>query len=179
MKYEINLLPPSALVERQGIIIKRRERLMFSAVMLSCGIILMSYGAVFARLTFTQDSVADQIDWQNKDRDTIEEQIKKLNRDIVSLDVRVSSYAAWTTRIPDVVVSAPNRIKISRIELIESPETLVITGTALEGSDVIAYQEALEKLPWVDHVVAPLQNFARSPESTIVFTVFHKKASVL
>lgn len=179
MKYEINLLPPDAIAARTQKMWQRRGNALFLALLLSCVIILASYGAIWWGLTSLQQSFTDQIVSQNKDRATIIEQSREINREIGLLDSRIASYTLWTSYISDVVLAAPSGIRISRLELVESPETLVVTGVASQGLDVVDYQTALEKLPWVDHVVAPLQNFARAPQATVTFTIFHKELSAL
>ncbi len=179
MKYEINLLPPKAIAFRKENIIGRRERKLFIAVMASCVIVLVSYGIVWMMLTLSRDSYIEQIASQNRDQVSIVEQSEALNTDIARLDAHIATHIAWTSYIDDVVTLLPNGIRISRIELVEMPETLVITGSATTGSAVVEYQEALEELEWVDRVAAPLQNFARAPEATIEFTIFHKKSSSL
>ncbi len=156
-----------------------REVALFTATLTSCFIILLVYGAMWWGLHSLQQSFTDQILSQNKDRATIAERTKEVNREIALLDSRIASYTLWTPHIPDVVLAAPKGIQISRLELVEETETLVVTGTASQGSDVVAYQAALEQLPWVDHVVAPLQNFARAPQAIVTFTIFHKKAAPL
>ncbi len=179
MKYEINLLPTQALVERQDNLKKRRERSLFFAALVACCIVLLSYGAIWWGLRSLQVSVADQIVSQNKDRTAITEQITQVNGEVGELNSRIASYTLWTSHIPDVLLAVPQGVLISRMELVEDQETLVITGTASHGSEAVAYQSALEKLPWVERVVAPLQNFARAPQATITFTIFHKKPFIL
>jgi len=175
MKYEINLLPPPALAERMNIIKKRRQKTIFWSVLVSCTILLSSYGAIWWGLQSLRNSVSDEIFSRNNDKASIIEGVQKLNKEIVLLDQRVSSYTVWTAHIPDIVLAAPQGILISRLELVEETETFVVTGTATHGSAVVVYQLALEQLPWVDRVVAPLQNFARAPEAKVTFTIFHKK----
>lgn len=179
MKYEINLLPPDAISARMEKIQVRRETTLVMASLASCLIILFAYGAMWWSLRILQQSFTDQIVLQNKDRTTIAERTKEVNREISLLDSRIASYTLWTPHIPDVVLAAPKGITISRLELVEETETLVVTGTASQGSEVVAYQAALEQLPWVDHVVAPLQNFARAPQAFVTFTIFHKKGPSL
>lgn len=175
MKYEINLLPPGARTGRLQTIHDRREATFFWTIVVSGGIVLLSYGAIWWSLHSLQGSIADQLLSQNKDRTSVMERTKEVNKELGLLDARVGSYTLWTSRISDVLGVLPGGILVSRIELVEKPETLVVTGKASQGSEVVEYQAALEKLPWVDHVVAPLQNFARSPEATVTFTIFHKK----
>ncbi|MEK7499455.1 MAG: hypothetical protein AAB649_02520 [Patescibacteria group bacterium] len=175
MKYEINLLPPRALLARMEKIKKRRVEIMFFAFFVSCFIVFISYGAIWWSLLLLQGTVPDEILLRSKDRVTIRDESVSLNKEIALLDTRVASYTLWTSHIPDVVLAAPNGILISRLELVEETESLVVTGTAARGSEVVAYQAALENLPWVDTVVAPLQNFARAPEAKVTFKITHKK----
>lgn len=177
MKFEINLLPPSALADRMEKIMRRREKTIFWSVFVSCAIVLMSYASIWWGLLSLRDSVVHETFSRNDTIATVAEDTKKVNREIGLLDQRIHSYSLWTARIPDVVLAVPQGILISRLELVEATETLVVTGTAVNGSEVVAYQAALEQLPWVDHVVAPLQNFARAPDAKVTFTIFHKKPS--
>lgn len=177
MKYEINLLPPKALAVRMGKIKKRRVEIIFFAVFVACFIVFISYGAIWWSLLLLQGTVPDEILVRNKDRISIRDASVNLNKEIELLDKRVASYILWTSHIPDIVRAVPTGILISRLELVEETESLVITGTSARGSEVVAYQEILESLPWVDTVVAPLQNFARAPEAKVTFKITHKKNS--
>jgi hypothetical protein len=179
MKYEINLLPAVALDKRLEKVRKRREVRFLFATILSCSMVLISYGAIWWGLGLLESSLASQLVSRSKDRVSITERSREVNSKVVLLDNRIASYNLWTAHIPDVLFAVPGGIFVSRLELVEDPETLVVTGTASQGSEVVEYQTALEKLPWVDHVVAPLQNFARSPDAVVTFTIFHKKPDAL
>lgn len=179
MKEEINLLPPDVLSIRKERVLIRRERAISLAVAYALLLIIGSYGGIWWYLDEVKNSFENQITLQNKDRTTITEQNKAFNKDIEAIGSLIAGFTLWTSRLPDVVGAVPKGILITRIELVEKPETLVVTGTASRGSDVVEYQAALEKLSWVDHVDAPLQNFARAPEAIVVFTIFHKKPPAL
>lgn len=178
MKYEINLLPPAALEARMAKVQSHRKRTIFLAFLVACVIVFLSYGGVWWALRSLKGTVSDDVFLQNKDKEVITDAVKKVNREIVLLDQRINSYTQWTAHIPDIVLAAPAGILISRLELVEESETFVVTGTASQGSAVVLYQAALERLPWVEYVVAPLQNFARAPDATVTFTIFHKKPFV-
>ncbi|MDA1168967.1 MAG: hypothetical protein O3A36_01355 [bacterium] len=179
MKDDINLLPPGAQATRRERVKVRRERSFSIAAVCACLFILGVYGVIWWHLKNAKSSIEDQIIIQNKDRITISEQNKIFNTSITEIDSRIADVTLWTAYISDVVSSVPKGILISRIELVEEPETLVVTGTASLGSSVVEYQRALEALPWVDRVEAPLQNFARAPKAIAVFTIFHKKPPAL
>lgn len=179
MKDEINLLPPDALSARKQRVLMRRERALFVAIVCAFLFILGGYGGTWWYLHGIKNSLEDQIMSQNKDRTSITEQNEAFNKDISTIDSRIGGFTLWTAHLPDVIGVVPKGILVHRIELVENPQTLVVTGTASLGSDVVEYQTALEKLPWVDHVDAPLQNFARAPEAVVVFTIFHKQPAAL
>ena len=179
MKDEINLLPPSAQADRKMRVLLKREQSILSAIVCSFLFILGGYVGIWWYLDGVKDSFEDKIMLQNKDRTSITEQNKAFNKDIAAIDSRIAGFTLWTPHLPDVIGAVPKGILVHRVELVENPQTLIVTGAASLGSDVVAYQAALEKLPWVDHVDAPLQNFARSPEAIVVFTIFHKQLPAL
>ncbi len=177
MKREINVLSPQAKARRENAIYLRRERSIVVALSISLVVILASYGAIWWVFFSLHQDLSDQIVMQTQDQSEILKEIRALNREVGVLDSRIASYTLWTERIEDVLAAVPSGILVSKLELSENPAALIVTGSASQGSEVVAYQSALEALPWVDRVVAPLQNFARFPTATVVFTIFQKTAN--
>lgn len=174
MKREINLVSPQARNERLELITLRRERAIAAGIFLAFGIVAASYGAIWWTFYSLEQSLSDQIVLQSQDQSELEAGIRSLNREIGLVDSKIAGYTLWTERIAEVIAVVPDGITLLQFALVENPETLVVTGNASDGSEVVAYQDALEQLPWVDRVIAPLQNFARFPSATVTFTIFQK-----
>jgi Tfp pilus assembly protein PilN len=174
MKSEINLLPEVARNARMELVKYRRIQATLLTVLGALILILASYGIAWRSSLVLRDSLDDRLVSQYKDRVDVQKGIVALNAQIHAVDKKITTHPRWTVHIPDVLKAVPAGIVITKVELSENPSTLKVTGRALKGDIVVAYQDALQKLQWVDHVDAPLQNFARSPDATVTFTVFRK-----
>lgn len=174
MKTEINLLSPQAKNDRQHTIFAHRIRAIMDAIFVCAVIVVVSYAAAYGALRTMGNSAHQNGLTEERERAEINQKIQDINAMIAIVDDRITQEYLWTPLIPDIVRLASPGITIVKIELTENPQTLILTGRASRGSVVVQYQRSLEKLPWVDHVVAPLQNFALVPDAVAIFTIFPK-----
>ncbi|MEO6077764.1 MAG: hypothetical protein ABIP54_03185, partial [Candidatus Andersenbacteria bacterium] len=174
MKSEINLLPQQARDDRMNSVKYHRIRIILVTVFGVLTLILASYGIAWRSNMVLRDSLNDRLVSQNKDRVDVQKEISALNIQINAMDKKIAEHPRWTIHIPGALQVVPLGIVITKVELGDTPSTLKVTGRAVSGDVVVVYQAALQKLSWVDHVDAPLQNFARSPEATVTFTIFRK-----
>lgn len=174
MKKEINLLSPEALSDRMSRIARARVRAIADALIVGLILVVCSYAAAWYALSSVRDTVGNDISADTGKTAEVERSIRSTNAILAAVDSRIAQEPLWSPVIPDVLLAAPSGIAIKKIELTENPRTLVVIGKATKGSLVVQYQRVLEELPWVDHVVAPLQNFAVSPDATVTFTIVRK-----
>lgn len=174
MKKEINLLSPEALSDRMSRIARARVRAIADALLVGLILIVCSYAAAWYALSSVRDSVGNDTAVDTGKTVEVERSIRSTNAILAAVDSRITQEPFWSSVIPGVLLAAPAGIAITKIELTEDPRTLVVVGKATKGSLVVQYQRLLESLPWVDHVVAPLQNFAVSPDATVTFTIVRK-----
>lgn len=175
MKTDINLLPPAALT-------LRRQRLLLTTIgsiarhlIVSLGIAVLIIGAEAAvtwfnvrALTTTERAADNQAE--------ITRRIEELNRTITVVDTWFAQRPVWTPQVTDTINVKPSTITITGLE---SPEDqgnqLIIRGIFHQRQDVTTYRRALEGLPWVERVEAPLSNFTTGDDLEFSFTVHRKK----
>lgn len=174
MKKEINLLAPEAREKRTILLKQHKMEGVLSVCVATCMVILVAYGVIWQSNRIVVDSLDTRLLEQGKVRAVIEQDIAKINTIIHAMDKRVTTNRRWAVRIPEILEKVPTGIKVMKLELQEKQSSLVITGKAINGDVVVQYQHALSELPWVDHVDAPLQNFARSPDAVVTFTIIRK-----
>ncbi|MCE9642916.1 MAG: hypothetical protein K8Q97_01180 [Candidatus Andersenbacteria bacterium] len=174
MKSEINLLSPEARTARMALVARHRLQSLLTALFALCMIVLIAYGASLEANIIIRNSLDTRLQEQGKNRSDVEKSISSLNVVIQAMDRRITTNPRWAIHIQELFAAVPTGIKVTKLELTENPEALVVTGKAINGDVVVQYQHALESLPWVDHVDAPLQNFAQSPDAIAVFTIVRK-----
>ncbi len=174
MKSEINLLSPQAKTDRMHRIRTRRINAISDTLLICVVLITCSYGAAFWALTKISASVDQRADANQEEEKRMEHEIRDINGLFLAVDTHISQESLWTPLIPDVLREIPPEISITKLQLSETPRAISLVGKATQGSAIVQYQRSLEKLPWVDHVVAPLQNFAIAPDASVTFTIFRK-----
>jgi hypothetical protein len=177
MKSEINLLAPDIKAQRSRLVRIHRIWAIIDALLLCMLLITGSVGAAWWSLRDVSASLDQRIVSEASEYEALLLRLREMNGLLAAVDSRIQQSPGHTVLIADMVRGVPKGIGITKMELIEGKEAFTITGKATQGSVVIQYQDFLEKLVWVDHVVAPIQNFARSPEATFTFTVFITKAT--
>lgn len=174
MKSEINLLPYEARILRMERVLHARIIQVLSACIYAVSIVFAVCVSVLWINQFILTSLDDRLVLQGKSRAEIAKEIKKINTLTATMTSRIDAKSRWLVHMPDVLTAVPSGMVITKIAFIEKPESLQITGKSTKGSLAVVYQKALEGLSWVDHVNAPLQNFARAPEATVTFTIIKK-----
>lgn len=175
MKTEINLLSPDAKDHRMSMVVHRRINAIMDALLVCCILIVCSYGAAFLVLFSINASLQRNVITDNAGYTEVKQRIQDINAIVAVIDDRISQETLWSPLVADIVNTAPPALSITKLELSDTTRTFSIVGKTALGSAVVQYQRALEKLSWVDHVVAPLQNFALTPDSAVTFTIFRKQ----
>lgn len=176
MKGEINLLSPQVRADRIRSVTTRRMMALADALLVCVVLVVCSYGAAWWALLQVSASVIQQAHTNEKEYQAIEEELQDIHSVFTAVHEKVSQHPLWTPLIPDVLTAVPSGILLTKVTLSETPRALSLVGRATQGSAIVQYQRALEELSWVDHVDAPLQNFAVSPEATVTLTVFRKES---
>ena len=174
MKTEINLLSPEAKTHRIRLVVYRRINAIMDALLVCLILVVCSYGTVFWVLSTLHASLQRNVVADDAGYTQVKQRIQDINAIIAVIDDRVSQETLWSPLVADIVNTAPPALSIRKLELSGTTRTFSIVGRTAQGSAIVQYQRALEKLSWVDHVVAPLQNFALSPDATVTFTIFRK-----
>lgn len=174
MKTEINLLSPDAKRERTAHIHARRVMNIAIAIVSALVLVASSYGVALWALSNIFVSISDDaVVSGQKTQETIDS-IRVNNAIIMAVDDRLRQESPSAQLISDIIGAVPPAISILKLEFKATSQTFLLTGKTTQGSAVVQYQRALEKLSWVDHVIAPLQNFAVSPEATVTFTIIRE-----
>lgn len=174
MKSEINLLSPEARDARMQKVIQHRMHAILTACITGAVIIFISYGVAWWINDMMLGSLDDKLMIQGKGKAEVERDTRSFNTLVQAMNTRITSNHRWAIHIQDVLDAVPPGVAVMKFELTENPSVLIVTGKANSGDLAVKYQNLLSKLHWVDHVDAPLQNFARSPDAVVTFTVFRK-----
>ncbi len=174
MKTEINLLSPEAKDHRMILVAYKRINAITDALLMCLILVVCSYAIAFWALSTIYASLEKNVVVDNAGYIQVKQRIQDINAIIAVVDDRISQETLWSPLIADIVNTAPPALSITKLELSEKTRTFSLAGKTTQGSAIVQYQRALEKLSWVDHVVAPLQNFALLPDSTVTFTIVRK-----
>lgn len=179
MKLEINLLSPEAKKARMRLVWNRRVNAIGDALLICIVLVACSYAASFWALSEIRASLAQRADTNKEDVRAAERSIRESNALFSAVAGRIAHESLWTPLISDIVRIVPSEISITKLQLLENPRALSLVGKTTQGSAIVQYQRELEKLPWVDRVVAPLQNFAVTPDATVTFTIYRAQEAPL
>lgn len=174
MKTEINLLSPDAKRERITHVRARRVMSITVATVFALALVASSYGVAFWALSVIHASVSADMIVSGQKTQEIMQGIRANTAIITAVDNRLRQESPSAGLVSDIIGAIPPAISILTLEFTEKSQAFVLTGKTTQGSSVVQYQRALEKLSWVDRVIAPLQNFAVSPEATVTFTIIRK-----
>lgn len=187
MKNEINLLPPAVTKARTRRLFSRQFNRLYRTILLCLVIVGATYAGVWwvtwQSLSEVENGVgATSRSSQNR---AAEQEVRKVNELLKAVQQRTAGYESWTARVSEALSVASSEISITTISLRSasgaapgSPKTLVVTGTALSRSAVVAYEQALRSLSWVERVEAPLQNLASGSVVTFSFTIYGQAPSL-
>lgn len=183
MKSEINLLPPAAAKMRIKRLYTKRVARMYLAIMLGMALVLASYGAVYGVLAFELKELEDG-DVLSADVE-IQEQVSETNLLLRTVHEEAGTQVKWLPLVAEALQLAPSDIEVTAIELnritipsvdgIAPPtvrRSLSLQGASESRTAVVEYERALQALPWVGNVEAPLQNLANGGSITFSFTLF-------
>ena len=172
MKDEINLLAPEAVKARMRRLYHREFNRLYWVLLVVAMIVLASYGSVYWVMQLSLTAVQVDIEPVAKEDVDAEKRIQEVNTVIRSINERVSTRGAWMPLVLDVISVMPAELSIASLSVKDSPVSLTVTGRSTSRPSIIAFEHALDALPWIDHVESPLQNFAGSSDASFTFTLF-------
>lgn len=94
----------------------------------------------------------------------VADQVTHINQLLTEFDQQVQQHVVWTDRVRDVLTQ-PQPVTVLGLAVPEDQSVLEVRGVALSRSGVVELQQALQRLPWVESVEAPLQNFTVGREA--------------
>lgn len=119
---------------------------LFGLVLLGSEQVLESY---IHSISKSPETYGDQIRGINTQIQTIEGTTKKIK-------IMQEFSVPWTKKMSDVANITPVGITLQSIRFSASGKELSIQGTAKERAELLAYGEALQKLPWLKELNIPL-----------------------
>ncbi|HLD26206.1 MAG TPA: hypothetical protein VJC05_04150 [Candidatus Andersenbacteria bacterium] len=91
-------------------------------------------------------------------------QIAATNQLLGSFQRQVTQQVVWSELVSDILTQTA-AVTVTSIRTVDSGRIIEIRGETASRAAVVALQEALAALPWVERVEAPLQNFTVGPNA--------------
>lgn len=168
MKKDINLLPSSAQHTRLHHLLARRWNYLYWATVVSAILVGITYAGIWWALRQSVQAVTEQTAIITSEGNDAQAQTQAVNQILNTIDQRLVSRHPWTPLTTDVLGAVPNEVTIVNLALKEAladgqpTSALAVSGRASKRDVIEAYRQSLDKLPWVDHIEAPLSNFSNS-----------------
>ncbi|MEX0649374.1 MAG: PilN domain-containing protein [Candidatus Andersenbacteria bacterium] len=189
MKDEINLLPTVAKKTRIRHIYQHRVSRIYMMVVIGAVLVLAAYGSVYWVLYRIQ-KILDSPQVAQSETQVIDT-VNKQNEFLRAIEAQVQEREAWLPATSQALSRAPTGITVTTVELkkitrnVVDPSgqltiqyALALGGQARSRAAVVEYERALQGLPWIDRVEAPLQNLANGDNISFSFTLFRKEAQL-
>jgi len=84
--------------------------------------------------------------------------IRQINKITKSINEAAGGYLPITPKILEFISSTPRNIKITSLDINRQDNRLIITGTALTRTDLLAYQDILRQIPWLESSAIPTES---------------------
>lgn len=175
MKDDINLLPPAVLalrgrrlyVTRAGHIIGRMYLILLFVLGVQ-GLLYVAFVSIdkFSLLPSTP---------RGDDTGGLEEEVRFVNQQLRFIHERILGHHDWTGDTAAMLGVVPLEVRISALLVQEAEHTFTIRGSTSSRTAVLDFQAALERLPWVERVEAPLQNLAVVPAGEFILTLIRQR----
>lgn len=108
---------------------------------------------------FLQDyfnGLTSQLVAVSNQKNDINQRVKHVNTIIKQTEQAGKEYISWMPLIVDITKSVPEAIAVQSMVVDQAEGTGMLTGVAKNRTDLLAFQEALQKLPFVSRVDLPL-----------------------
>lgn len=106
-------------------------------------------------LTQSLNDLAQSAILINRSSPAINEQIRTVNRTAKQVLVAAEGFELLTPRLVELFEALPPTIKLSRVIMNRADSTLTLNGTAKTRDDLLAFQESLRKISWLEPATAP------------------------
>lgn len=84
--------------------------------------------------------------------------IRQVNKITKSINDAAAGYYPITNKILEFISSTPRAIKITSLDINRQNNRIIISGTALTRADLLAYQEILRQLSWLEPSSVPTES---------------------
>lgn len=115
--------------------------------------------------------VASQFAEHQVDERRLLDQVQEINSLLALVKARVADHPTGTPLLDDVIRLVPASVRLEVLALPAGGPGLVVRGTSVSRTAVVEMQQEFEKLPGVERVEAPLQNFAAGGNNEFSFTL--------
>lgn len=178
MKEEINLMSPEGKRARLRFLMRKRLTYLGRRAALIWVLLWVVLGSVFWLTRERQRVVAAQLSRQTETDLGIAAEAADVNELMGAVVRWVDEHPAWTPLLAEVVQATPDEVRLEVIAVQPAAAGVLVKGVSASRAAVVEMQQRLERLPWVEKVEAPLQNFAAGPQSEFSFTVFRKNSQL-
>lgn len=174
IKEDINLLPSAVLQTRQSTLLSRRLNQVLWVIIINLVALSFIYAGIWVTLRITEQQLQQQP--RVNAQDSTAQHVRDTNIVVDVVDKYVAQQQPWAPFVVEILKVVPHDITITELEvtdalLAEQPTSaLLVRGRTRSRSEIAAFEESLQKLPWIKHVEAPLRNLA-SDDDAFAFTV--------
>lgn len=166
----LNLLPP---VERQRLRLRQRERRVVRSVVLVILSLLFVTGLAHLGAVWMEERTKDLQTAQIPGGSPTP--LVALRSEIAERAGFVQTLLneqAYTPRVlPALLEVTPPAVQLTQLKFDATTGLIELTGKGQSRSDVLAFRAAIEQLPTVTRVVAPLSNLAQRTAIDFTFTI--------
>lgn len=168
MKGEINLLPRNMQRGRLRRFYLARMRWLVRAALVI--VVLLGVGEVGILLFYYSLARGAAYEARPLAGRDVQQTVREHNGLLAAIEARVRDQVVWSERLKEVLARVTQPVTVHELAA-DAAGTLTVQGRAPASAAVVELQQALEHLPWVARVEAPLTNFAVGPEATFSLTL--------
>ncbi len=171
MKDEINLMSPGTKRARVRWLYGKRLRYLARRIVFVWLALLGVLAGSFWHITQRQRAVISQLAERQVDEGRLTQQVQEINNVLALVRARAEEHPAWTPMIDDILRLTPASVRLEVLALPVGGPGLLVRGISASRAAVVEMQAGLEKLPGIQRVEAPLQNFAAGGNNEFSFTL--------
>ncbi len=110
----------------------------------------------------------------SRDRLGYNQEIKSINLMIKEVDLASQDYAALTPKLIELTTSTPANVKFVSLTLDRRKKNLTLAGTAKTRADLLAFEQALHAIPWIEKTTTPLSQLLTQTDINFQITAVLK-----
>lgn len=177
MKNEINLLPQVIQRARMTRIYNRRIHRIANSILVAVFLVVLGQGASILAVKQSLANIVSKVDVSDSQGRQDNRQVATDNELITEVKKRLDGQPAWSTKVGSVLQAVPDNFSVLELRADTDTHKLTITASTTSRVAGIVYEKALNALPWVQTVDAPLQNFALSDKNEVTFHIYTKEVT--